>query len=362
VANAPRAVLGMTLHNNARYLREATESILNQYERDFVLLMLDDASSDDTAQIAREYEQRDARIRYRHHPSRLGMVGTWQEVAAWADEQFPGASYFAWISDHDRWDPRWLQRTMAALDADADVVLAYPVTHLIDERGALADKEPRAFDTVGVSDRNRRWRQFCHEGFGSGDMVYGLMRLAALRRAGYFRPVLNPDRLLIGELTLQGQIQQLPEPLWFRRQSAVASVSRQRTTLFAGEVPAWFKWPAAVQHGYMLWREYARSSNAPVALSRSVLLGMLTRYELATAWRGFRKTDASKSLGRGVDNVHWIKKVIKKGFHHAVYYTAVAAHKLQGKMRRLGRRAVYEILMLTHRTGLRGPRGGTRTP
>lgn len=352
----------MTLHNNARHLREATESILCQQERDFVLLMLDDASSDETGQIAREYELRDARIRYRHHPSRLGMVATWKEVAAWADEQFPDAPYFAWVSDHDRWHPRWLERTMTALDTHGDVVLAYPVTHLIDESGALADKAPRSFDTVGVSDRRARWRRFCHEGYGSGDMVYGLMRMAALRRAGYFRAVLNPDRLLIGELTLQGQIQQLPEALWFRRQSAVASVSRQRTTLFAGAVPAWFGWPAAVQHGYMLWREYAKGTNAPVALSRSGLVGMLARYELTTAWRGFRKTDVSKGLGRGVDNAHWVKKVIKKGVHHAVYYTAVGAHKLQGKMRRLGRRTVYEILMLTHRMGLRGPRGGTRTP
>ena len=40
----PRIVLGMTLHNNAAHLREATESLLSQTCGDFVLLMLDDAS------------------------------------------------------------------------------------------------------------------------------------------------------------------------------------------------------------------------------------------------------------------------------------------------------------------------------
>jgi hypothetical protein len=352
----------MTLHNNARHLREATDSILDQRDRDFVLLMLDDASSDETERIAREYTERDERVQYRRNPSRVGMLGTWQQAAMWADAQYPEAPYFAWVSDHDRWHADWLTRMAAALDANSDVVLAYPVTLRIDETGALADKEPRSFDTTGVADRAERWQRFCHEGFGSGDMVYGLMRMSALRASGYFRPVLNPDRLLIGELTLQGQIHQVPEPLWFRRQSVVASVSRQRTTLFAGTPPPWFAWPAAVQHGHMLWRVYSRAATAPLPIARPGLLAMVMRYELATAWRGFRKTDVSKSMGRGVDNLHWVKKVVKKAFHHAVYYTAVGTQRLRGKARRLGRRIVYEILTFTHRAGLRGSRGGTRTP
>jgi len=56
-------------------------------------------------------------------------------------------------------------------------------------------------------------------GFGSGDMVYGLIRMRALEAAGVFRPVLNPDRLLIAELSHQGEIRQVAEPLWWRRQS-----------------------------------------------------------------------------------------------------------------------------------------------
>ena len=56
-------------------------------------------------------------------------------------------------------------------------------------------------------------------------MVYGLMRMDALRDAGIFRSVLNPDRLLIGEMSLRGQIEQVQQPLWFRRQAAVASIA-----------------------------------------------------------------------------------------------------------------------------------------
>jgi len=342
---APRTVLGMTLYNNAGHLREATDSILAQTDGAFALLMLDDGSSDEAEGIAREYERRDRRVRYFRHAGRQGMVPTWKEVVEIARRAYPEADYFAWVSDHDRWDPRWLARMVAELDSHPEAVLAYPQTLRIDERGELTDKEPRVFDTSGIADGRERWRRFSWNGFGSGDMVYGLMRLRALEAAGIFRPVLNPDRLLIAELTLQGQIRQVPEPLWSRRQSDTASVARQTVSLFAGAPPPRFNWPPALQHAVVLRREGVPAS-------------MIATYVIATGWRATRKTETSKSIGRGVDNVHFVKRLIKKGFHHAVYYTLVGARMFAGRSRRVGRKAVYEVLMFTHRIGLRG---NTRT-
>jgi glycosyltransferase involved in cell wall biosynthesis len=336
----PRTVLGMTLYNNASHLREATDSILAQTHGDFVLLMLDDGSSDDGEAIARDYERRDGRVRYFRHQQRQGMVPTWKEVVEIARREYPGAEYFAWVSDHDRWDSRWLARMREELDAHSEAVLAYPETLRIDGYGALVDKEPRVFDTSGVVEARDRWRHFCWNGFGSGDMVYGLMRVRALVASGIFRPVLNPDRLLIAELSRQGEIRQVQAPLWFRRQSDAASVARQRASLFAGPLPPRFHWPPSLQHAVVLRRE-------------GFTLPMIGTYVIASGWRAIRKTETSKSVGRGVDNIHFVKKLVKKAFHHAVYYTLVGARIVAAKTRRATRKAVYEILMLTHRTGLR---------
>ena len=79
----------MTLYNNARHLREAADSLLAQTRTDFVLLMLDDGSSDETEQIGREYERRDPRVRYSRHATRQGMVPTWREVAECAVRDYP---------------------------------------------------------------------------------------------------------------------------------------------------------------------------------------------------------------------------------------------------------------------------------
>lgn len=372
----------MTLYNNVQHLSGATASILAQTYGDFTLVMLDDGSTDGSEPLARSLATQDPRVRYIRHAQRQGMVPTWREAFTLALSHCPTATYFAWVSDHDYWHPEWLAQMVAALDAHPAVVLAYPVTQRMAEDGTPIEKEPRSFQTVGVSSRAARWRAFCHEGVGSGDMVYGLMRASALMAAGTFRSVLNPDRLLIAELTLQGQILQIPDSLWSRRRSAVASIARQRTTLFAGPPPRWFWLPPTLQHALMIAQSYLFTPDPPVRIGGLELGRMLLRYQVTSLWRLYRKTEMSKSFGRGVDNLHFVKKLTKKGVlllvHHtlvgigrararlrrwrrkAVYETLMAWHRGSGRLRRLGRRVRYEVGTMTHRLGFRGS-GGPRS-
>jgi glycosyltransferase involved in cell wall biosynthesis len=348
-------VLGMTLYNNARHLPEALDSLLAQTHSDFTLILLDDASADETESVAREYASRDGRIRYVRHDSRQAMIATWRDVVQIAARECPSAEYFAWVSDHDRWHPRWLERLLAELDADTDAAIAYPITRRIGQGGEELDKGPRLFDTTGCSDLRSRWRHMCHAAVGAGDMVYGLMRIGALQKAGIFRRVLRPDRLLIAELILYGGVRQVPEALWFRRESNGASVDRQRHTLvLAGDEPKWFHSPPWLQHSIVLWDEYAKPQPPPLPISRTAWRGMLLRYALTYGWKHFRKTETSHAVVRSYDNVIWTKKITRHYWHHAVYNLLVGSRAAWGKTRRFGRRAVYEVLMLTHRLGLRG--------
>jgi glycosyltransferase involved in cell wall biosynthesis len=344
----------MTLYNNARYLREALDSLLSQTYRDFSLVLLDDASGDETEAVAREYEERDARVQYFRHETRKAMVATWREVVEIAGRECPSAEYFAWVSDHDRWHPRWLERLLAELDADPSVVLAYPITRRVAQDGGELDKGPRMFDTSQCANLAARWKHMCQAGVGAGDMVYGLMRLDALTRAGIFRRVLRPDRLLVAELTLYGRFRQVPEVLWFRREANGTSVDRQRHSLVvAGDEPKWFGAPPWFQHSLALWHEYARP-DSPLTITRSRWGRMLLRYQLTYGWKHFRKTETAHSINRGIDNAVWTKKITKHYWHHAVYNALVGARVAWGRTRRIARRAVYEALMLTHRLGLRG--------
>ena len=356
---APRVVLGMTLYNNAAWLPEALDSLLAQTYSEFTLVLLDDASTDATPAVCREYLDRDTRLRYYRHTERRAMIATWHEVVELAAGECPSAEYFAWVSDHDRWHPEWLTRMVAALDGDPGAVLAYPITRRTAPTGEDVDKGPRLFDTAAQGDLAARWSHFCHEGVGAGDMVYGLMRVSALRQAGIFRRVLRPDRLLIAELTLRGRIRQVPEVLWFRRQSSASSIQRQHHTLvLPGEAPPWFSSPPWFQHTLALWREYVRAEPRPLPLTTRTWMGMLLRYQLTYGRRHFRKTRTSHAIGRGIERTVFGWKLTKHYYRHAVYNTLVGSRKAAGKGRRLVRRGIYHALVLTHRLGLRG-RGET---
>jgi glycosyltransferase involved in cell wall biosynthesis len=316
---SPLAAIGITLHNQARYLPEALDSLLAQSCGDFTAVMVDDGSTDETGSIARAYASRDTRLRYVRLPQRSGMVGAWQR--AYEEATANGARYFAWGSDHDRWHPDWLATLVAALDRNPAVVLAYPLTQRIDIDGRPLDKPARQFDTLGVTDLRDRWKLLSRsDAVAAGDMVYGLMRVDAVKKAGVFRPVLCPDRLLIAELTLQGQIHQEPAVLWYRRRFAVGSINRQRATLFApgAKTPSRLT-PAWYLHGRSLWKTYGDARLA-------------VEYSAAYAWRHYAKS----SVQRGVLSVlgwpRWIYKRIK----HAVLL------------------AVYEVLVTLRKMGMRG--------
>ena len=170
------------------------------------------------------------------------------------------AEYFAWWSDHDRWHPEWLATLVETLDRQPEVVLAYPLTQRMDPAGLPLEKPARQFETFGITDVATRWKMLSRsDSVAAGDIVYGLMRVEAMKQAGIFREVLCPDRLLIAEMTLQGQIRQVPEVLWSRRQFSAGSVARQRATLFrpGTKVPSALTAPWYM-HARSLWARYGR--------------------------------------------------------------------------------------------------------
>jgi hypothetical protein len=325
---APRVGIGMTLRNRAEYLTQAVDSLLAQSYPHFELVMVDDASTDATEAIARGYEQRDPRVRYVRFPERRGMVAAWRSAFEQATAQ--GARYFAWASDHDRWHPRWLETLVGTLQQYPEVVLAYPLTQRIDPAGAPLEKPARRFETFGVRDRDARWRLFNRsDAVAAGDMVYGLAQVAAMCEAGVFREVLCPDRLLLAELTLRGQIRQVPEVLWYRRQFAEGSVERQRSTLFApGTQPPSSFTPPWYMHARSLWATYGRQPNPALPLQPGTARRLIMTYASAYAWRHYAKA----SVQRGVLSVlgwpRWIYKRAKRGTLLAVYGVLVALRHL----------------------------------
>lgn len=283
-----RTVFGVPLYQHAAHLPEALETLLGQSERDLALVMVDDASSDATSQIAARYSQLDSRATLVRNPERLGLVGSWRRALELARERHPEAEYFAWGSDHDAWHPRWLERLAAELDAHPEAVLAYPQSVRIGDRGeALREQPPWHFDTAGLTAPGERLARFARAAV-AGDMVYGLFRIDELGRLG-FPAALAPDRLLLARMSLTGQFRQVPEVLWRRRYVMKVSSRRQRAAFFPRGAPAWSRlpWPAA--HFALLAGELALRGAERPRIGRAAGLGLAARYLWSSTARQLRK-------------------------------------------------------------------------
>jgi len=276
----PRLVVGVPVYGQANYLRPALASLLAQTHENLALVLVDDASPDDSATVAREIAKADPRVELHVNPRRLGMLRNTQRAWALSRERHSDAEYWALGSDHDVWHPRWAERLVGALDARREAVLAYPLTRRIDAEGRVVRGSFR-FETRGVADPRARLRHAvaC---MVSGDMIYGVFRARALDAVGTYRPVLAPDRLLLSELALMGEFLQVPEQLWDRRFVGLASLERQRASFWPdGDVPWTARLPWWVLHTSIAAREHGAGLAARDYLPASLLFQLRSRAERA---------------------------------------------------------------------------------
>lgn len=110
--------VAIAAYNAAEYLREAIASVLAQTLPPYEIVVVDDGSTDETAQVCREFGER-VRYFYRENDGTAGISARWQSI---------NESRGDWIAllDHDdRWLPEKLEKQVAALRKypDAGVVL-----------------------------------------------------------------------------------------------------------------------------------------------------------------------------------------------------------------------------------------------
>ena len=116
-------------YNRAAFIAEAVRSVREQRFQDFEILVVDDGSTDETAQIVQAVG--DPRVRYLYQNNR--------GVAAALNTGWRAArgEFVARLDSDDRWLPTLLQELVAALDADPTLGVAYARAQGMDADGNL---------------------------------------------------------------------------------------------------------------------------------------------------------------------------------------------------------------------------------
>jgi glycosyltransferase involved in cell wall biosynthesis len=124
----PRVSIGMPVYNGAGSLPEVLESLAGQTMRGLEIILSDNASTDDTADICRRFAARDPRIRYFRQPATVPVTDNFSFVLAQAR-----APYFMWAAHDDLRDADYVERLAAALDRSDGAILAFgDVVEIVD--------------------------------------------------------------------------------------------------------------------------------------------------------------------------------------------------------------------------------------
>ncbi len=223
--------LGLPVYQGETYLAETLDNLLAQEFGDFELLISDNASTDGTAEICREYLSRDRRIHYIRSPRNLGAARNYNQVF-----QRTGGRFFKWVSYDDLLAPSYLARCVEVLDAaPPSVALCYPRTTIIDGRGAVVRYHNDDFDIRG-DEPAARIMQFARK-WSWCNPCFGLHRRSVLSTTRLVEPYISSDVTLLAELALRGEFWEVPERMFFRR---VHSTSSRQGDVTLDDVANWF--------------------------------------------------------------------------------------------------------------------------
>jgi glycosyltransferase involved in cell wall biosynthesis len=261
----PLVSIGLPVFNGERFLASALDSILAQTFEDFELIISDNASTDDTEQICREYAAQDRRIRYFRNEKNLGAAKNFNRVF-----ELSSGEYFRWNSADDSCAPDLVEKCKKILDEHSEAILCHPKTSIIDERGKLIRPYDDSLDLRSPRARDR-FRQLNIK-LRLCNAHYGLIRSRILRKTSLIGNYPGSDIVLFAELALHGQFFEIPEYLFFRRFHSQASSS-----LTSSEKAQEFMDPKSVgRFCFTEWRhllEYARAiQRAPLDLTEKVVL------------------------------------------------------------------------------------------
>lgn len=211
-SSRPRVSFGVPVYNEETSIRRCLDSILAQDFKDFEVVVCDNASTDRTCAVVEAYAARDPRVRLFTSETNLGLIQNFNRVF-----QLTRGEFFRWVGADDWLEPSYASRTVAALDADPDAIVATADLALHDEQGKARRVEFHGERLESESPTRRFARVlWFYTGVVRYEPLYSLMRRDVLARTSVIRNCANNDLMLIAELSLIGRFTHVPEQLFHR--------------------------------------------------------------------------------------------------------------------------------------------------
>jgi glycosyltransferase involved in cell wall biosynthesis len=175
--------IAIPCYQYGRFLRDCVTSVLMQEIRDLRVLIIDNASTDDSVEVAQQLAAEDRRVEIVVHPRNLGHHASFNEAIDWASSK-----YFMILCADDLLVPGCLARSVSFMEKHPEVNLTYRRHISISARDPVPHVESnnRQEDWQIWSGREFLYR-LCRAGgrIGLGPTI--MVRTSVQKNVGYYR-------------------------------------------------------------------------------------------------------------------------------------------------------------------------------
>jgi glycosyltransferase involved in cell wall biosynthesis len=196
MSDRPLVTLGMPVYNEKKYIQETFDNLEKQTYPNLEIIIADNGSTDGTSELCAAFAKKHPNVRHIHRPQNIGQHANFNDLPMQAT-----GDYFCWISGHDLLDPDFVEKSVAVLESDPTIVLAYPRTMNMTKEGEWTREKVRPFDITHMTPQKRfsevMWRVDCN-------YVYGTFRLKPMLESRLFQVFPACDRVFLAEMATKG--------------------------------------------------------------------------------------------------------------------------------------------------------------
>lgn len=268
-----RVSVGLPVYNGEATLAAALDSLLNQTFADYELIVSDNASSDNTKAICKDYASRDKRIQYCRQSKNLGALANFSFVLKEANTDL-----FMWAAADDEWTLDFLKRCVHTLDTSPNVGFTSGRIQNIDSNGRVLRSYPplRGMSSSSPSCRIARFAAM-RECDGKANMIHSVFRTKILRRAweGVY-DCWGVDMVFVASALSCAPYQQTNNATMFKRVTTQIDISTCKALSagnydsidFAGHYPLRYAPSYILGHWHIISGNRARIAAAAALISR----------------------------------------------------------------------------------------------
>ena len=200
----PKITVLMSVYNGEKYLKEAIDSILNQTFKDFEFLIINDGSTDKTAEILQSYD--DPRIKIVNNDKNMDLTKSLNKGL-----RIARGKYIARMDADDVSLPQRFKKQVDYLEENVTAGLVGTFSYTIGEGGEILNEGKPPSENKEIKKALLKGNQFC------GPSV--MFREKCIDRIGFFREEFRyaQDYDLWLRIADKYDVANIPEPLYERR-------------------------------------------------------------------------------------------------------------------------------------------------